>query len=80
MFMSVQVLSFQGTTLDSFSHSIGIDLDSDVKDKINNIQRIQKESATATTYIYPVELSGTNATVLPIQAMSNDYISLYQLV
>jgi uncharacterized protein YaaQ len=47
-----------------------------VKDKINNIQRIQKESTTATTYIYPVELSGTNATVLPIQAMSNDYISV----
>jgi hypothetical protein len=58
-FMSVQVVSFQGTTLDSFSHSIGIDLASDVKDKINNIQRIQKESTTATTYIYPVELSGT---------------------
>ena len=47
-----------------------------MKDKFNNIQRIQKESTTATTYIYPVELSGTNATVLPIQAMSNDYISV----
>ena len=75
-FMSVQVVSFQGTTLDSFSHSIGIDLDSEVKDKIDNMQRIQKESTTATTYIYPVELSGTNATVLPLQALSNDYISV----
>jgi hypothetical protein len=75
MFMSVQVVSFQGTTLDSFSHSIGIDLASDVKDKINNIQHdSRKESTTATTYIYPVELSGTNATVLPIQAISNGYI------
>jgi hypothetical protein len=32
-FMSVQVVSYQGTTLDSFSHSIGIHLASDVKDK-----------------------------------------------
>jgi hypothetical protein len=42
-FMSVQVVSFQGETLQSFSHSIGIDLDSEVKDKINNIQNVQLE-------------------------------------
>ena len=40
------------------------------------IKGIQKESTTATTYIYPVEASETNATVLPIHALSNDYISV----
>ena len=48
-FMSVQVVQFQGTTLNSFSHSIGIDLDREVKDKISNIQRIQKESTTVSS-------------------------------
>ena len=40
------------------------------------IKGIQTESTTATTYIYPVELSDTNATVLPIHANNNDYISV----
>jgi hypothetical protein len=48
-----------------------------IKHKINLIKGIQKESTTATTlHIYPVELSETNATVLPIQAINNDYISV----
>jgi hypothetical protein len=32
------------------------------------IKGIQKEPTTVLTYIYPVEVSDTNATVLPIQA------------
>ena len=47
-----------------------------IKSKIDLIKDIQKESTTSTTYIYPVELSTTSATILPIQANTNDYISV----
>ena len=51
--------------------SIQIDLKEAIKNKINMIKGIQKESTTATTYIYPVDVSGTSATVLPIHAVRN---------
>ena len=66
----------QQPALEGNGRSITIDLKDAIKTKINNIQQIQKESTTATTFIYPVELSGTNAIVLPIQAINSDYISV----
>ena len=47
--------------------SIDIDLKEAVKTKINMIKTIQKEPTSVLTYLYPVEVSDTTATVLPIQ-------------
>ena len=51
-FIYMEVSSFQGQTSDSFSYSLGIDLDNEVKDKINLIKTIQKEPTNVSTYIY----------------------------
>jgi uncharacterized protein (DUF736 family) len=57
--------------------SIQIDLKDAIKSKIDLIKGIQKESTTATTYIYILlNYLILYATVLPIQANNNDYISV----
>ena len=56
--------------------NVFIDLTPSVKSKINMIKAIQKEPTNVLTYIYPVEVSDMTATVLPLQANNNDYISV----
>jgi hypothetical protein len=60
------------------THSVAIDLTTSLKTKLGKIKDIKKEDTSETDYIYPVEVDGTNAvaTVLPIQAFTNDHINV----
>jgi hypothetical protein len=53
-----------------------IDLQSQVKEKINDIQTVQLEPGATTAKKYPAEISGNTVSILPFQSSDDNFIQV----
>ena len=64
-----------GTTIPRYS--LAFDLPQAIKDKINNNTRIiQREPTNLLNLIYPIDLTPTDAIILPLKTRANDFMDI----
>jgi hypothetical protein len=56
--------------------TVNIDLKSTVKTKFNNLKVIENETTNILNQIYPIDVSGDTAKVLPIKPRADDFVEV----
>ena len=63
----------------TYSRSVGIDLASEIKSKITNVQTVQLEPGANPTKKYPAAISGNDIKILPVQSSDENYIQVLNI-